>query len=100
MPTHPCKHSDDAQIVSDILKEAAEPRQAASVKKALEKGTLPLPPRKPRPPMKSLRARRWMIQEALILLTPIILAFIGILWFHTGPSTHSELENLLVLFRY
>jgi len=49
--------------------------------------------------MKSLRARRWMIQEALILLTPIILAFIGILWFLTGPSTHSELENLLVLFR-
>ena len=37
MPTHPCKHSDDAQIVAEILKEAAEPRLAASVKEALAK---------------------------------------------------------------
>lgn len=37
MPTHPRTHSDDAQIVAEILKEAAEPRQAASVKKALQK---------------------------------------------------------------
>jgi hypothetical protein len=36
MPTHLRKHSDDAQIV-EILKEAAEPRQSASVKEALEK---------------------------------------------------------------
>jgi hypothetical protein len=40
MPTHPRKHSDDAQIVAEILKEAAEPRQAASVKKAREKENL------------------------------------------------------------
>ena len=45
MPIHPRKHSDDARIVADILKDAAEPRQATSVKKYLEKGTLPLPPR-------------------------------------------------------
>ncbi|OAI45783.1 hypothetical protein AYO43_07525 [Nitrospira sp. SCGC AG-212-E16] len=37
MPTHPRTHSDNAQIVAEILKEAAEPRQAASVKKVLEK---------------------------------------------------------------
>jgi hypothetical protein len=37
MPTHPCKQSVDAQIVAEILKEAAEPRLAASVKEALEK---------------------------------------------------------------
>lgn len=37
MPTHPRTHADDAQIVAEILKEAAEPRQAASVKKALKK---------------------------------------------------------------
>ncbi len=37
MPTHPRTHADDAQIVTEILKEAAEPRQAASVKKALKK---------------------------------------------------------------
>ena len=46
MPIHPRKHSDDARIVADILRDAAEPRQATSVKKYLEKGTLPLPPRK------------------------------------------------------
>jgi hypothetical protein len=37
MPTPPRTHADDARIVADILKEAAEPRQAASVKKALQK---------------------------------------------------------------
>lgn len=37
MPTHPCKQSDDAQIVAEILKEAAEPRLSASVKEAFEK---------------------------------------------------------------
>ena len=37
IPTHPCKHSDDAQIVAEILKEAAKPRLAASVKEAFEK---------------------------------------------------------------
>jgi hypothetical protein len=37
MPTHPRTHSDDAQIVAEILQEAAEPRLAASVKEALEK---------------------------------------------------------------
>ena len=46
MPTHPRKHSEDALIVAKLLKEAAEPRQAASVKNALQKGTLPLSPRK------------------------------------------------------
>jgi hypothetical protein len=37
MPTHPRTQSDHAQIVAEILKEAAEPRLAASVKEALEK---------------------------------------------------------------
>jgi hypothetical protein len=37
MPTHPSTQSDHAQIVAEILKEAAEPRLAASVKEALEK---------------------------------------------------------------
>jgi len=43
MPTHPRMHSDDTQIVADILKDAAEPRQAASVKEACEKkGSAPV----------------------------------------------------------
>jgi hypothetical protein len=46
MLTHPRTHSDDAQIVEEILKEAAEPRQAASVKKTLKRRALPLSPRK------------------------------------------------------
>jgi len=37
MPTHPRKHSDSTQIAEEILKEAAEPRQSASVKEAFEK---------------------------------------------------------------
>jgi hypothetical protein len=37
MPTHPRKQPDDIQIAMEILKKAAEPRLAASVKKALEK---------------------------------------------------------------
>ena len=37
MPTHPRKHSVDTQIIAEILKEAAEPRQSASVKEAVEK---------------------------------------------------------------
>jgi hypothetical protein len=37
IPTHPCKHSDDEQIVAEILKEAAMPRLVASVKEAFEK---------------------------------------------------------------
>jgi hypothetical protein len=37
MPTHPRKQSDDAQIVAEILKEAAEPRLSVSVKEAFEK---------------------------------------------------------------
>jgi hypothetical protein len=37
MPTPPRTHEDTAQILAELLKEAAEPRQAASVKKALEK---------------------------------------------------------------
>ena len=37
MPTHPLKHSDATQIAEEILKEAAEPRQSASVKEACEK---------------------------------------------------------------
>ena len=37
MPAHSPKQADDAQIVAEILKEAAEPRLSASVKEALEK---------------------------------------------------------------
>ena len=37
MPTHPRTQPDDIQIAMEILKEAAEPRLAASVKEALEK---------------------------------------------------------------
>jgi hypothetical protein len=37
MPAHPRKQGDDAQIVAEILKEAAEPRLSASVKAAFEK---------------------------------------------------------------
>jgi hypothetical protein len=37
MPTHPRKHSDATQITEEILKDAAKPRQSASVKYALEK---------------------------------------------------------------
>jgi hypothetical protein len=37
MPTHSRKHSDATQITAEILKEAARPRQAASVKEAFEK---------------------------------------------------------------
>ena len=44
MPTHSRKHSDATQIVEDILKEAAEPRQSASVKEILEKEKTPVPP--------------------------------------------------------
>ena len=37
MPTHSRQHSDATQIVEEILKEAAMPRQPASVKEAFEK---------------------------------------------------------------
>ena len=37
MPTYPRKHSDATQIIEEILKEVATPRQSASVKEALEK---------------------------------------------------------------
>ena len=37
MPTHSRKHSDATQIAEKILKEAAKPRQPASVKEALKK---------------------------------------------------------------
>jgi hypothetical protein len=43
MPTHPRKHSDATQITAEILKEAAQPRQSASVKEALEKKKTPAP---------------------------------------------------------
>ena len=36
MPTHLRKYSDATQIAEEVLKEAAKPRQAASVKDALE----------------------------------------------------------------
>jgi hypothetical protein len=42
MPTHPRKHSDATQITAEILKEAAQPRQSASVRDAFEKKT-PVP---------------------------------------------------------
>ena len=42
MSTRSHKKQDDRQIVTQIIEEAAEPRQAASVKKALEKKALPL----------------------------------------------------------
>ena len=37
MPTHSRKDSDATQIAEEILREAAEPRQSASVKEAFEK---------------------------------------------------------------
>jgi len=37
MPTQPRTHSGATQIVTEILKDAAKPRQAVSVKKALRK---------------------------------------------------------------
>ena len=43
MPTHSREHSDDTQIVADILKDAAKPRQAASVRDAFEKKKNPAP---------------------------------------------------------
>jgi hypothetical protein len=43
MPTHSRRHSDATQIAEEILKEAAEPRQSASVKEALEKEKTPVP---------------------------------------------------------
>jgi hypothetical protein len=43
MPTHPRKHSDARQITAEILKEAAKPRQAASVRDAFEKKKTPVP---------------------------------------------------------
>ena len=43
MPTHSRKHADATQIVEEILKEAAEPRQSASVKEALERKKTPVP---------------------------------------------------------
>ena len=47
MPTHPRKHSDATEITAEILKEAAKPRQSASVRDAFEKKkTPPLSPRK------------------------------------------------------
>jgi hypothetical protein len=42
MPNHPRKHSDATQITAEILKEAAQPRQSASVRDAFEKKT-PVP---------------------------------------------------------
>ncbi len=43
MPTHSSKHSDALQIAEKILKEAAKPRQPASVKEALKKKKPPVP---------------------------------------------------------
>jgi hypothetical protein len=43
MPTHSRKHSDATQTAEEILKEAAEPRQSASVKEALEEKKTPVP---------------------------------------------------------
>jgi hypothetical protein len=43
MPTRSRKHSADRQIISGILKNAAEPREAASVRDAFEKKTNPAP---------------------------------------------------------
>jgi hypothetical protein len=37
MPTQPRTHSGATQIVTEILKDTAKPRQAVSVKKALRK---------------------------------------------------------------
>jgi hypothetical protein len=37
MPTHSRQHSDAIQIAEEILKEAATPRQTASVKEAFAK---------------------------------------------------------------
>jgi hypothetical protein len=46
MPTHSRQHSDVTQIAKEILNEAAMPRQAASVKEALERKNPVLSPRK------------------------------------------------------
>jgi hypothetical protein len=100
MPTHPRKHSDDALIVAEILKDTAKPRQAVSVKKAIEKETRPLSPRKRWVGTRKKSTSSPAMRDSFILLVPIILAFIGVLWFFNGPSAHSELENLLVLFRH
>lgn len=43
MPTHPRKHADTTQITAEILKEAAKPRQSASVRDAFEKKKTPVP---------------------------------------------------------
>jgi hypothetical protein len=43
MPRHSRKHSDATQIVEEILKEAAEPRQSASVKDTLDRKKTPVP---------------------------------------------------------
>jgi hypothetical protein len=43
MPTRSRKHSVDRQIISGILKEAVESREAASVRDAFEKKTNPAP---------------------------------------------------------
>ena len=43
MPTHPRKHSDATQIIAEILKAAAKPRQAASVRDAFEKKKTSVP---------------------------------------------------------
>ena len=41
MPRHSRQHSDATQIVEEILKEAVEPRQAASVKETLARKKTP-----------------------------------------------------------
>ena len=43
MPTHLPEHSDATQITKEILKEAAKPRQSASVRDAFEKKKSPAP---------------------------------------------------------
>jgi hypothetical protein len=43
MPTHPRKHSAATQITAEILKEAAKPRQSASVRDAFEKKKTSVP---------------------------------------------------------
>ena len=65
MPTHPRKHSDATQITAEILKEAAQPRQSASVKEALEKKKTP-----PCGPAHGWWEERWENRSRLAVCRP------------------------------
>jgi len=62
MPTYPRKHSDATQIIEEILKEAATPRQSASVKEALEKKKKLIALEKPEAQRHRKQGRDWNIR--------------------------------------